>query len=179
MIDLIVLALQCDVTRVISFMLDDARSDFSYDFLTQRNFTLTGSTPTNLPLPRSSLVGWANSGRQSSGWATVASWFATKMSLLCQKLVAIPDDGGATLLDNSVVWFGSGQVEEWDWTNLRVLHAGSGGGLLKTDQFIPFGSTESLSNVYLTFLRNVFGFEMFVPDASFGDSTGIIPEMLA
>ena len=33
MIDLVVMALQCDVTRVVSFMLDDARSDFVYNFL--------------------------------------------------------------------------------------------------------------------------------------------------
>ena len=45
MIDPCVMALQCDLTRVVSFALDDARSDFVYDFLTVRNFTTAGSTP--------------------------------------------------------------------------------------------------------------------------------------
>jgi hypothetical protein len=174
MIDLIVMALACDVTRVVSFMLDDSRSDFSYDFLTARTFTATGSTPTTIPL-RDTPVGGANSSRQDSGWATMVWWYASKMSLLCQKLAAIPDGSSATLLDNSVAWFGSGMVEEWDWRNVPVLFVGSGGGVLKVDQFVPFASTQSLSNVYLTFLRSVFG----QTDASFGDSTGVIPQILA
>lgn len=50
---------------------------------------------------------------------------------------------------------------------------------LQVDRAIDFGKTDfaanpRLSNVYLTFLNRVFG----VPDASFGDSTGIIPELL-
>jgi hypothetical protein len=173
MIDLIVMALACDVTRVVSFMLDDSRSDFSYNFLTLRNFTATGSTPTTSQLAGNP-VGGANSGPQSSMWATIVWWYASKMSLLCQKLAAIPDAGGTTLLDNSVAWFGSGMIEEWDWRNVPVLYAGSGGGVLKVDQFIPFASTQSLSNVYLTFLNKVFG----QSDARFGDSTGIIPQIL-
>ena len=36
MIDLLVMAFQCDLTRVASFMLDDSRSDFVYDFLEER-----------------------------------------------------------------------------------------------------------------------------------------------
>ena len=68
------------------------------------------------------------------------------MSLLCQKLAAIPE-GAGTLLDNSVGGFGSGQIEESDWKNLRVLYAGRGGGLLKVDQFVPFASTQSLERL--------------------------------
>src|SRR5690606_18403361 len=42
---LVVLALQCDATRIISYMLDDARSDFVYDHLQNRRFNATGSEP--------------------------------------------------------------------------------------------------------------------------------------
>ena len=49
MIDLVVMAFQCDITRVVSFMLDDARSDFVYNFIKVRNFTNTGSTPGTAP----------------------------------------------------------------------------------------------------------------------------------
>ena len=33
--------LQCDMTRVVSFMLDDARSDFVYNFMNERKITTT------------------------------------------------------------------------------------------------------------------------------------------
>jgi Protein of unknown function (DUF1552) len=173
MIDLIVMALACDATRVVSLMLDDSRSDFTYDFLTSRVFTATGSTATSKKLLMNPVSG-ANTDLQNSDWATIGYWYVSKMSLLCQKLAAIPE-GAGTLLDNSVVWFGSGSIEEWDWRNLRVLYAGSGGGVLKVDQFVSFASSQSLSNVYLTFLQKVFGQN----DRQFGDSTGIIQDILA
>ena len=42
MIDLVVMAFQCDTTRVVSFMLDDARSDYVYGFIPMRKFSMTG-----------------------------------------------------------------------------------------------------------------------------------------
>jgi hypothetical protein len=69
MIDLTVMALACDSTRVVSFMLDDSRSDFPYDFLTSRVFTATGSTPTTNQL-RMNPVSGANTSLQNSDWAT-------------------------------------------------------------------------------------------------------------
>src|SRR5205814_2033778 len=68
MIDLIALALQCDVTRVVSFMFDDARSDFVYDFLTQRTFTSQGSVPGTGGI--GGLHGLSAAGDSNNGWAT-------------------------------------------------------------------------------------------------------------
>ena len=71
MIDLIAMALSCDATRVVSFMLDDSRSDFSYNFLTSRLFTATGSTATSNPLQTNPVSGrelepsGATAGRRS------------------------------------------------------------------------------------------------------------------
>jgi hypothetical protein len=46
---------------------------------------------------------------------------------------------------------------------------------MRTNSAFHFAPSQSLSNVYLTFLRNVFG----GADARFADSTGVIPELLA
>jgi hypothetical protein len=173
MMDLIVMALSCDATRVVSLMLDDGRSDFQYTFLKERLFTATGSTPGTIPCGNP--VSYANSGQTNSGWATIDWWYVTKLSMLCQKLAAIPDGGGASLLDNSVIWFGSGQEEEWRTTDVPILYVGGAGGRLKVDRYIDFAPSQSLSNAYLTLLRFALG----VPDATFGDSTGTIPDMVA
>jgi hypothetical protein len=122
-------------------------------------------------------VGLANAGDANDGWATIDWWYVSKLAMLCQKMAALPDADGGTLLDNSVVWFGSGQQGENGCTNLPLLYVGNGGGALKTNLAVDFGgSPQRLSNVYLTFLRNVFN----LPDSQFGgDSTGIIPDILA
>ena len=175
MIDLLVMALSCDAAHVASFMLDDARSDFIYNFLPQRHFTPAGSTATTAKVSGSP-IGLENAGDANDGWASINWWYVSKLALLCQKMAAVPDADGGTLLDNSVVWFGSGQQGENSSVNLPVLYVGKGGGTLKTNLSLDFASaSQRLSNVYLTFLRNVFG----LPDTQFGDSTGIIPDILA
>jgi len=176
MIDLIVMAVSCNTVPVISFMLDDARSYFVYDFLQTRHFTAAGSAPT-MGAPPGGLIGEANAGDGNDGWTTIQWWFASKASSLCQKLAALPDGlDGNSVLDNSVVWFGSGQQGENVRLNLPLLYVGGGGGTLRTDQALSFApESQRLSNVYLTFLRNAFG----ATDAAFGDSTGIVPELLA
>ncbi len=176
MIDLMVMALSCDLTRVISFMLDDARSDFSYDFLTERTFTDAGSTPGTVPL--AGYRGTAKTGPMNNGYATINFWFVSKLAALCQKLAALPEDDGRSVLDNSVVWFGSGMHSAQDHSlfNLPLLYVGSGGGVLKVDQHLNFAADRRLSDVYLTFIQRVFG-EVSV--TAFGDSQGIVTDILA
>jgi hypothetical protein len=170
MIDLVVMALQCDVTRVVSFMLDDARSDFVYNFLTEREFTETTSTPGTAPC--GGLNGLANTSMTNNQYSTVNLWFVEKLSQLCQKLAAVPDADG-TLLDAATVWFGSemhGQNN--DGLDLPIVTVGKGGGRLRTDQYFDFANTprqtERLANLYLTFLRNVFD----LPNTTFGSGPG-------
>jgi hypothetical protein len=171
MLDLVALALQCDLTRVVSFMFDDARSDFVYSFLTERLFTATGSAPGTASC--GSLHGASSSGNTNNGWATINRWFIEKLARFCTKLQAMPEDGGSTVLDQSVVWCGSEMHGgNHDGLDLPLLYVGSGGGRLKADQFVDFGARpmqlEHLSNVYLTFLRNVFD----LGEMSFGVGMG-------
>lgn len=194
MIDLVVMALQCDLTRVVSFMLDDSRSDFVYDFLEDQTF----GPPTrgNPSVKTSGLHALSAYGRANSAWATVNRWFVEKLARFCGKLDAI-SEGAGTLLDASTVWFG-GEMhgENEDALDLPALYVGSGGGRLKTNRFIDFASTprqtERLANVYLTFLRKVFDLPNTtfggpgyipsnlngVPPHAFGSGTDVVPEIL-
>jgi Protein of unknown function (DUF1552) len=187
MIDLVTLALQCDLTRVVTFMLDDARSDFVYNFLTQRDFTPTGSSPSPTNTPIGGLHGLSAAGDANSGWATINYWFVQKLVRLCQKLQAIQDGTGGTILDQSVVWFGTEMHGgNHDGLDLPLLYVGSGGGRLVVGQHIDFLSRpngEDLANVYFTFLNKVFdiGVDSFGVGQGSYTTAGrqIIPEIVA
>lgn len=81
MIDLIVMALPCDLTRVITFI-DDARHDF---FLKLRNFTVAGSAPAttsvtngNISSGLSGFHGLQHAGDTNDGFATIDYWLTEK-----------------------------------------------------------------------------------------------------
>jgi hypothetical protein len=186
MLDLVALALQCDTTRTVSFMFDDARSDFVYDFLTQRDFTPQGSTPGTGTI--GGLHGLSAAGNTNSGWATINFWFVEKLARFCQKLQAMQDGPGGTVLDQSVVWFGTEMHGgNHDGLNLPLLYVGSGGARLKVNRHVDLSNrvrqSEDLANVYLTFIRKVFD----MAEPSFGKPQGqfldagslIVPEILA
>jgi hypothetical protein len=178
MIDLVTMAFQCDITRVVSFMLDDARSDFVYDFLTERKFTDTGSTPGTSKV--AGYHGLQHAGDRNNGFASIGWWNAQKAAELAQKLMAIQEGDAGNALDNSVITFASGMHGgNHDAQNLPIALIGGGGRtagatVLKTNQHFAFASEHRLADVHLTVMQKVFG----CPDASFGASAGIIPDLL-
>jgi hypothetical protein len=174
MIDLVSLALECDLTRVVSFMFDDSRSDFVYDFLTDRGF---GAPDPRFPVGAKvgGLHGLAETSATNSAWATINHWFIQKVARLCGKLKAV-NEGAGTMLDAATVWSGSechGANE--DGLDLPVFYVGGGGGRLRTNRFVDFAATtrrtERLANVYLTFLRGVFD----LPEPTFGTGPTVNP----
>jgi hypothetical protein len=179
MIDLVVMALQCDITRVCSFMLDDARSDFVYDFLAERAFTDNGSTQGNGRV--AGYHGLQHAGDRNNGFATIGHWNAQKAAQLAGKLAAIDDGNGGNLLDSSVIVFASGMHGgNHDPGDLPVALIGGGGrtlagNVLKRDRHFVFGPEQRLADVHLTLMQQVFG----CPETSFGTSNGIIADLLA
>jgi hypothetical protein len=179
MIDLVVMAFACDRTRVCSFMLDDARSDFVYDFLPQRRFSDTGSEPADGTV--GGYHGLQHAGDRNDGFATIGWWNAQKAAELAGKLAAIEEGDAGNLLENSVITFCSGMHGgNHDPGDLPVALIGGGGKtasgtVLKLDQHFDFGSEQRLADVHLTILREVFD----CPVESFGSSSGIMPDLLA
>ena len=176
MIDLAVMAFQCDLTRVISFMLDDARSDFVYNFITQRKFTQTGSTPGTGAVQ--GYHGLQHAGDQNDGFATITWWNMDRLNEMITKISAIKE-GAGTAFDSTVIHAMSGMHGgNHDGLNLPVVLAGTGGGILKTGQALNLngGSTvtgdksvsgKNLQDVHATILNKVFG-----GPATFGTPVG-------
>jgi hypothetical protein len=177
MIELVAMAIRCDITRVVSFMLDDARSDFTYDFLNERKFTDTGSTEGTGKV--GGYHGAQHAGDRNNGFASIGHWNAQKAASLAAKLMEIEEDGG-NVLDNSVITFASGMKGgNHDAGELPIALIGGGGKLasgtaLKTDRHVAFANETRLADVHLTILQQLFD----CPEPSFGASAGILPELL-
>jgi hypothetical protein len=163
MIDLVVMALRCDVTRVVSFMLDDARSDFLYNFLTERVFTETGSTPGTAPVGAYHALQHADP--RNNGFATIGYWNVERLNELTSKLAAI-DDGNGNLMDSTVITFLSGMNGgNHDARDLPIVVVGTGGGTLRSGQLIRFPAEgRNLADLHLTIMQKVYG----VPVKTFG-----------
>ncbi len=160
MFDLQVLALQGDVTRVITFQLAREASTRTYNEI--------GVSEAHHPL--------THSGGDPEKLAKVAQINAYHVSLFAyflEKLKATPD-GDGTLLDHSVYMYGSGMgnPDKHDHVNLPILVAGGAAGRMKGGRHIRYAEPAPLSNLHLTLLDKV-GVRL---DA-FADSKGKIREL--
>jgi hypothetical protein len=182
--DLITMAFETDLTRVISHMLDDARSDYHYHFLKQRNFTGGTSTEIDAPLEtalQGDLLGLhalQHDGDNNNGFATVNHWFVQKFGSLLDRLSKAqePDGSGTSILDNTIVVFMSGmQGSNHQADLLPIVLGGSGGGVFKTDYHNAFPSEVKLADVHLTVLQSGFGLTNV---AKHGNISGIVQGLL-
>ena len=157
MFDLQVLALQGDVTRVITFQLARETSNRTYPEI--------GVPDAHHPL--------THNGGDPEKVARVAKINQFHVSLFAyylQRLNAVPD-GDGTLLDHSLVLYGSGMGNPniHDHVNLPVIVAGGGAGKVRGGRHIKYAEPAPLANLHLTLLDRV-GVRL----DSFADSTGKI-----
>jgi hypothetical protein len=190
MIDLVVMAYQCDLTRVVSFMLDDARSDFVYNFITNRKFSMTGSTAGTGPV--AGYHGLQHAGDTNDGFATITYWNMDRLNDLITKFSAIKE-GAGSVMDSTLIYAMSGMHGgNHDGLNVPVVLAGTGGGVIKTGQALHLagGSTvtgnkseagKNMQDVHLTILNKVFGGNLtqFGVAMSMFPSQGVLSSLLA
>ncbi len=164
--DLLVMALRCDATRIVSYMLEDERSEFTYDHVQKREFTETGSVLVSGTCPE--YHGGGQHGSQND-FAAITRWNVEKVAELCAKLDAVVDPDGATVLDNTVVLFGgSMHGSNHQCSELPTALLGGGHLGLRQDQHVVF-SSRPLRDLHFTIMNDVFGLEL----ADFGqDLTG-------
>jgi Protein of unknown function (DUF1552) len=169
--DLIVMAFQCDATRVITYMLEDERSEFAYDHVTRRSFTQAGSTEVGGTCPE-----YHNGGQHGdpNDFATITWWNVGKVAALCSKLDGI-SEGSGTLLDNTLVMFGSCMHgSDHACNRLPLTLIGSGGGTFKTDQHVQFDK-RWLRDLHHTVMTRMYGMTGADVD-SFGVTRANLPK---
>ena len=99
---------------------------------------------------------------------------ATQFALLLEKLKSARDLDGRSLLDNSMILYGSGNSDgnRHTHSNLPLVLAGGGGGTLTTGRFVNHHS-KPMNNLLLAMAHRM-GVRSL---ASFGDSTGILEDI--
>jgi hypothetical protein len=157
MYDLQVLALQADITRVITFQMAREAST--------RTYPQIGINEAHHPISHH-----ANLPDRLAKLARINAYHVSLFAYLVERLKATPD-GDGNLLDHTTYLLGSGMGNPnvHDHTNLPAVLAGgkNGGRHLKYNEPIP------LANVHLSLLEKVG-----VHQAKFGDSTGTIEALL-
>lgn len=173
--DLVALAFQCDLTRVISYMLEDERSEFICDHIPQRKFDDLTSTPDV------GVCGEWHGAQLGAGdqYASIVHWNVGKVAALCQKLADMDDGDGRSVLDNTVVFMGACMNHDFRCANLPALLIGGGGGALQGNQHLDLVN-RPLRDLYITLMNDVLGLN----EANFGvNRTGAplrpITELLA
>lgn len=160
MFDLQVLALQGDVTRVITFQLARETSNRAYPEI-------------GVPDPHHPLSHHGNDPDKIAKIAKINQFHVSLFAEFVGKLKAAKE-GDGSLLDHSLYLYGSGMGNPnvHDHVNLPILIAGGTSTGLKGGRHIRFNNVTPLANLYLTMLDKA-GVRL----DKFGDSDGKLDDM--
>ena len=160
MFDLQVLAMQGDVTRVITFQLARETSNRTYPEI-------------GVPDPHHPLSHHGNDPEKIARMAKINQFHVSLFAEYLAKLKAT-QDGTGTLLDHSLILYGSGigNPNIHDHTNLPILVAGGTAFGMKGNRHLKYAKPTPLANLHLTLLDKV-GVHL----DSFADSNGKVDEL--
>jgi len=155
--DLIVLALQADVTRVITCVLANEGSNKPYPFI-------------GVPEGHHDLSHHENNPKKKEKIRDINTFHTRQLAYLLGKLKSTRE-GDGSLLDHCMVVYGSGNSDgnAHNHDDLPILLAGRGCGTIKTGRHLRYPKETPLNNLWLAMLDR-----MDVKIAALGDSTGTL-----
>jgi len=124
MMDMLVMALACDLTRVGTLLWGDTEGKFTLPWL-DLNQTLA--------------FYMHDGGYHPVELTKIFTWYASQHAYLLQQLAATPGVAGASLLDESVVFFGSHLQNPATRAKTDMPFLLAGGGGLRTNRWISCG----------------------------------------
>ncbi|VTR96900.1 DUF1552 domain-containing protein [Tuwongella immobilis] len=157
MIDLMVLAFQTDLTRVITLPFANDGSN--------RPYTMIGVREGHHDL--------SHHGRDANKMQKIKqinTFHTEQLAYMLAKLSSVQENG-KSLLDQSMIVYGSG-ISDGDRHNhddLPILLMGGGGGQIQGGRHIVYPKETPLMNLYMALFE-----KMGTPAKSFGDSTGTL-----
>jgi hypothetical protein len=155
MFDLMTLAFQTDSTRVATVLLALEQSPRAYPEI-------------GIPEAHHGLTHHQGDKDKIEKVTQINCFHAKQFAYLLEKLRTTPD-GDGTLLDHSMITYGSGLSDgnAHDHANLPMVVAGRGCGGLKPGRYVQYPKETPMGNLYVAMLDR-----MGVPVESLGDSNG-------
>lgn len=160
LMDMMVLAFQTDSTRVASFMYANAGSNRSY-----RNLSISDG--------HHNISHHGNARDKQQKISKINTFHTTLLKHFLERLDSI-DEGAGSLLDNSMIMYGSGIADgnSHNHKDLPIALFGNGGGTIKTGRHIQLRSGTPLTNLYCSMLERIGA-----PVKKFSDSNGVVNEL--
>jgi hypothetical protein len=157
MADLMILAFQADLTRVVSFPFANDGSNRPYPML-------------GVPEGHHELSHHQNDPKKHEKIKKINRFHIEQLAYVLGKLRSVKE-GDKTLLDQVMVVYGSGigDGNRHNHDELPILLAGHGGGTVKCGRHLKFAKDTPLMNLYLAMFDR-----LGCPTKSFGDSTGVL-----
>ena len=155
MFDLMTLAFQTDSTRVATVLLALEQSPRAYPEI-------------GIPEAHHGLTHHQGDKEKIEKVTQINCFHAKQFAYLLEKLRSTPD-GDGTLLDHSMITYGSGLSDgnAHDHANLPTVLAGRGSGSVKPGRYVRYPKETPMANLYVAMLDR-----MGVPVESLGDSNG-------
>lgn len=159
MMDLLVLAFETDSTRVATFLLAHDGSN--------RSFKEIG-----VPDGHHSISHHQGNPESLDKLAKIDLFYSRQFAYFLEQLQSRKDLDGRSILDNSMIVWGSGLADpdRHRHSDLPIVLAGRGGGTVQTGRHSLAGQDTPMSNLFLSLLDRVG-----VKEERFGDSTGRLP----
>lgn len=162
MLDMIAVAFQSDTTRVSTFMFGNSVSNVNFRWLEgvsagHHDVSHHGKEETKL-----------------EQYYLITRWHAAQYAYLLERLAGM-QEGESTVLDNSMILFGSA-ISDGDRHSphkLPLVLGGKGGNRINSGQHLVYTEDSQLSNLFVSML-DAFG----TPVERFADSTGPLPGLL-
>jgi hypothetical protein len=159
MCDLMVLAFQTDLTRVITLPFANDGSNRPYK-------------PIDVPEGHHDLSHHGSDPKKLAKIKKINTYHMEQFAYLVGKLAAVKEANGTSLLDNVMLVYGSGigDGNRHNHDELPILLVGKGGGTIQTGRHLKFPKETPLMNLYLSLFDR-----LGCPTERFGDSTGRLP----
>jgi hypothetical protein len=157
LMDLQIIAFQSEITRVSTLMFARELSGATYPETTIRD-------------PFHNLSHHSNDRGNMDRFAVLNTYHMTKFAYFVEKLKGIPD-GDGTLLDHSLVLYGSSLSDgnQHNFSPLPLVLAGTASGQVKGGRHLQFPKDTRMSNLLAAMLN-----KLGVPTEKFGDGTGVL-----
>jgi Protein of unknown function (DUF1552) len=158
--DLLVLAFQCDLTRIITFVFANDGSN--------RSYRTVGVADGHHDLSHHG----GDTAKQEK-IQKINQFHTSQLAFILEKLKSV-SEGDGTLLDHCMILYGSGISDgnSHAHDDLPIVLAGKANGTIKTGRHIRLPRETPLTNLYVSMLDRM-GIEL----GSFGDSTGRLTEL--